>query len=118
MALLLLFLLPLLAGVLIPLLPDRPGLARGVALVAPVLQLITAAWLWRHPPGELVVDWLPRLGLVLEAFGRGHTLLDQGGVLLGHLIQFPHRAIHLGNAFCLLSRCGCNFANDVCYALH
>ena len=66
MALLLLFLLPLLAGVLIPLLPERPGLARGAALVAPVLQLITAAWLWRHPPGELVVDWLPRLGLVLE----------------------------------------------------
>ena len=66
MALLLLFLLPLLAGVLIPLLPDRPGLARGVALVAPVLQLITAAWLWRHPPGDLVVEWLPRLGLVLE----------------------------------------------------
>ena len=66
MALLLLFLLPLLAGVLIPLLPDRPGLARGVALVAPVLQLITAAWLWRHPRGDLVVEWLPRLGLVLE----------------------------------------------------
>ena len=66
MALLLLFLLPLLAGVLIPLLPERPGLARGAALVAPVLQLITAAWLWRHPPGDVVVDWLPRLGLVLD----------------------------------------------------
>ena len=74
MALLLLFLLPLLAGVLIPLLPERPGLARGAALVAPVLQLITAAWLWRHPPGELVVDWLPRLGLVLELGFDGLSL--------------------------------------------
>jgi NAD(P)H-quinone oxidoreductase subunit 4 len=66
MALLLLILLPLLAGLLIPLLPERTSLARRGALLAPLLQLLLGAWCWRHPPADLSLAWLPRLGLSLD----------------------------------------------------
>jgi len=66
MTLLLLPLLPLLAGVLLPLLPTGSGWARRGALLAPLLQLALGFWLWRHPPTDLTLSWLPRLGLRLE----------------------------------------------------
>lgn len=66
MTLLLLPVLPLLAGVLLPLLPSgSPWLRRG-ALVAPLGQLLLGLWLWRHPMADLSFSWLPRLGLRLE----------------------------------------------------
>jgi NAD(P)H-quinone oxidoreductase subunit 4 len=63
MTLLLLPLLPLLAGVLLPLLPLESAWVRRGALVAPLLQFALGFWLWLHPPGELSLIWLPRLGL-------------------------------------------------------
>ena len=63
----LLLLLPLTAGLALPLLPEhRPQLARGVAAAAALAQLAVGLVAWRHPPADLAVSWLPRLGLGLE----------------------------------------------------
>ncbi len=66
MDLLLLLLIPLLAGVLLPLLPSGSPWVRRGALLAPLGQLLLGVWLWRHPAGELSLSWLPKLGLRLE----------------------------------------------------
>jgi len=66
MTLLLLPLLPLLAGVLLPLLPAASAWVRRGTLLAALLQLATGFWLWLHPPAELSLNWLPRLGLQFE----------------------------------------------------
>ena len=66
MTLLLLLLLPLLAGVLLPLLPAQSAWVRRGALISALLQLAVGFWLWAHPPGELSLSWLPRLGLQLD----------------------------------------------------
>jgi len=66
MTLLLLPLLPLLAGVLLPLLPAGSTWVRRGALLAPLLQLALGFWLWRQPPADLSLAWLPRLGLQLD----------------------------------------------------
>ena len=66
MTLLLLPLLPLLAGVLIPLLPSESVWVRRSALLAAVLQLANGFWLWAHPPADLSLSWLPRLGLQFD----------------------------------------------------
>ena len=66
MDLLLLLLIPLLAGVLLPLLPLGSAWVRRGALAAPLLQLLVGLWLWRHPAGDLSLSWLPKLGLRLD----------------------------------------------------
>ncbi|NDG74198.1 MAG: NADH-quinone oxidoreductase subunit M [Synechococcaceae bacterium WB8_1B_136] len=66
MLLLALLLIPLLAGVALPLLPVASAWVRRGALGAALLQLATGFWLWRHPPADLSLSWLPRLGLRLE----------------------------------------------------
>jgi len=59
--------LPLLAAVLLPLLPDgRPTLVRGLAALAPGLQLLLALFCWRQPPADLHLAWLPKLGLSFD----------------------------------------------------
>ena len=74
MDLLLLLLIPLLAGVLLPLLPSGSPWVRRGALVAPLLQLLVGVWLWRHPAGDLSLSWLPKLGLRLDLGLDGLTL--------------------------------------------
>lgn len=67
MTLLLLLLLPLLAGLLLPVLPpERPALVRGLAAGAALAQLAVGLLGWRQPPVDLNLSWLPQLGLGLE----------------------------------------------------
>jgi NAD(P)H-quinone oxidoreductase subunit 4 len=67
MTLLLLLVLPLLAGLLVPLLPEgRAPVARALAAGAALLQLGLGLLAWRQAPADLSLSWLPRLGLGLE----------------------------------------------------
>lgn len=66
MQLSLLLLIPLLGALLLPLLPAGSRGVRSAALLAPLLQLGWGFWLWGHPPGDLSLPWLPRIGLALE----------------------------------------------------
>ena len=83
--LLLLLALPLAGTLLLPLLPA--GLAscrvRTIAAVPPALQLLVALVCWRHPPADLQLPWLPRIGLAL---GLGLDGLSLPLVLLGALL--------------------------------
>ena len=74
MDLLLLLLIPLLAGLLLPLLPSESAWVRRGALAAALLQLLDGLWLWRHPPAALSLSWLPQLGLRLELGLDGLTV--------------------------------------------
>ena len=74
MDLLLLLLIPLLAGLLLPLLPSQSAWVRRGALAAALLQLLDGLWLWRHPPAALSLSWLPQLGLRLELGLDGLTV--------------------------------------------
>jgi NAD(P)H-quinone oxidoreductase subunit 4 len=74
MDLLLLLLIPLLAGLLLPLLPAGSPWVRRGALAAALLQLLDGLWLWQHPPAAISVSWLPQLGLRLELGLDGLTL--------------------------------------------
>jgi len=62
MDLLLLLLIPLLAGLLLPLLPAGSPWVRRGALAAALLQLLDGLWLWQHPPAAISAGWLPQLG--------------------------------------------------------
>ncbi len=44
--------------------------------------------------------------LLTQRFGGGGRLLDQGRVLLGHLIDLVHGLVHIANAGGLLGRRG------------
>jgi NAD(P)H-quinone oxidoreductase subunit 4 len=67
MTLLLLLVLPSLAGLLLPLLPEgRAALVRALAAAAALAQLGLGLLAWRQGPAELSLSWLPRLGLGLE----------------------------------------------------
>ena len=66
MDLLLLLLIPLVSALALPLLPGPSTWVKRGALGAALLQLATAGWLWRHPPLELSLGWLPRLGLQFD----------------------------------------------------
>jgi NAD(P)H-quinone oxidoreductase subunit 4 len=67
MDLLLLLFLPLLAAVILRVLPDRVPLLRSVGVGAAVGQLLLASrFLWGSPPREFTQAWLPRIGLSLE----------------------------------------------------
>ncbi|NDC34558.1 MAG: NADH-quinone oxidoreductase subunit M [Synechococcaceae bacterium WB9_2_112] len=66
MTLLLLLLIPLAAGVLLPLLPLPAATVRSGALVAALAQLGLGLWLWRHPSDDLSLNWLPQIGLRLD----------------------------------------------------
>ena len=74
MDLLLLLLIPLLAGLLLPLLPAGSPWVRRGALTAALLQLLDGLWLWQHPPAEISASWLPQLGLRLELGLDGLTV--------------------------------------------
>jgi len=74
MTLLLPLLLPLAAVLLLPLLPPDARLTRRIAAGAGVLQLAAALLLWRQPPADLSLNWLPRLGLSLDLGIDGITL--------------------------------------------
>jgi NAD(P)H-quinone oxidoreductase subunit 4 len=67
MTMLLLLVLPLLAGLLLPLLPEgRAALVRALAAAAALAQLGLGLLAWRQGPADLSLSWLPRLGLGLE----------------------------------------------------
>jgi NAD(P)H-quinone oxidoreductase subunit 4 len=66
MALLLLLLLPALAAVLVPLLPERQPLLRRVCLTALLPQLLVILLQLGRDPQELHQVWLPRIGLSLD----------------------------------------------------
>jgi len=68
MTLLLLLLLPLAAGLVLPLLsPSRPGLVRGLAAATALAQLAVGLLACgRQPPADLSLSWLPQLGLSLD----------------------------------------------------
>jgi NAD(P)H-quinone oxidoreductase subunit 4 len=59
--------LPLLAALLLPLLPDPSSTrVRSLAALAAGLQLFTALVAWRQTPADLHLAWLPKLGLALD----------------------------------------------------
>ncbi|MCP9927465.1 NADH-quinone oxidoreductase subunit M [Cyanobium sp. CH-040] len=66
--LLLLLALPLAGTLLLPLMPAEvpPARLRSIAAVPGGLQLLVALLCWRHPPADLQLPWLPRLGLSLD----------------------------------------------------
>ncbi len=66
MALLLLLVLPALAAVLVPLLPDRLTLLRRVSIVTLLLQFALILAQLGKGPQELHQLWLPRIGLSLD----------------------------------------------------
>ncbi len=58
---------PLLAGLLLPLLPEGPSRrVRNLAALAAGLQLLVGLLAWRQPPTDLHLAWLPKLGLSLD----------------------------------------------------
>ena len=67
MTLLLLLLIPLAAALVLTRLPEgKPLAARTGAALATLAQCAVGLWAWRHPPADLSVSWLPRLGLGLD----------------------------------------------------
>lgn len=74
MTLLLPLLIPLAAVLLLPLLPGDAVLTRRVAALAGLLQLAAGLLLWRQPPADLNLRWLPQLGLSLDLGVDGITL--------------------------------------------
>ena len=75
MTLLLLLLLPLLTGLLLPLLREgRPGLVRGLAATAALAQLAVGLVAWRQVPAALTLNWLPKLGLSFDLALDGLSL--------------------------------------------
>jgi NAD(P)H-quinone oxidoreductase subunit 4 len=59
--------LPLLAALLLPLLPDGPSArVRTLAALAAGLQLLVGLLAWRQSPADLHLAWLPKLGLGLD----------------------------------------------------
>jgi NAD(P)H-quinone oxidoreductase subunit 4 len=59
--------LPLLAALLLPLLPESPSVrVRSAAALASALQLLAGVLAWRQPPPDLQLAWLPKLGLELD----------------------------------------------------
>ncbi len=74
MTLLLPLLIPLLAALALPLLPGDSVLTRQSAAAAGLLQLLSGLWLWRQPPADLTIPWLPKLGLSLDLGLDGITL--------------------------------------------
>jgi NAD(P)H-quinone oxidoreductase subunit 4 len=75
MTLLLLLLVPLVAGLSLTLLPaNRPQLVRGLAAATAMLQLLIALLVWRQAPAPLSLSWVPRLGLQLDLAADGLSL--------------------------------------------
>ena len=73
--LLLLLLLPLLVGLLLPLLSEgRPLLVRALAAAAALAQFAVGLVAWRQPPAPLILNWLPKLGLSLDLALDGLSL--------------------------------------------
>ena len=67
MTMLLLLAVPLVAGLLLTLLPEgRPVLVRTLAAVAALVQLALGLLVWRQLPVALTLNWLPKLGLSLD----------------------------------------------------
>lgn len=65
--LLLLLLIPGVAGLLLSRLPEgRPALVRSLAALAALAQFLVGVYCWLQPPADLSLTWLPRLGLALE----------------------------------------------------
>ena len=56
--------------------------------------------------------------LFAHSASGGRGLFDQGGVLLGHLVQVGHRLIDLANAIALLRAGGGDLANQIADAAH
>ncbi|MFM8936630.1 MAG: hypothetical protein ACKOE9_06625, partial [Vulcanococcus sp.] len=74
MTLLLLVLIPVLAGCGLQLLPAASPWVRRTALSAAAAQLATAVVAWRLPPADLSLSWLPKLGLRLDLGMDGLSL--------------------------------------------
>ena len=56
--------------------------------------------------------------LVAQAFCSGGAFFDQRCILLGHLVQLPHRLIDFSNACALLAGSGRDFTNHIHHAAH
>ena len=83
MTLLLLLLIPVGVACALQLLPVASPWVRRAALAGALGQLAVGLVAWRNPPAELVVNWLPKLGLNLDL---GLDGLSLPLVLLGALI--------------------------------
>ena len=65
--LLLLLLIPGVAGLLLSRLPEgSPALVRSLAALTALAQFLVGVYCWLQPPADLSLTWLPRLGLALE----------------------------------------------------
>ena len=67
-SLLLLLAAPLAGTLLLPLLPATVSSVgvRGIAALFGGLQLLVGLLCWQHPPADLQLSWLPKLGLRLD----------------------------------------------------
>jgi len=76
LSLLLLAALPLAAALLLPLLPATTASARvrGLAALSTAAQLLVGVACWRAAPPDLLLAWLPKLGLSLDLGLDGLTL--------------------------------------------
>ncbi|WP_342453685.1 NADH-quinone oxidoreductase subunit M [Synechococcus sp. UW140] len=64
--LIVLLIIPLLIGLLQPLIASDSKRLRSIAAVAPSIQLCLGIWFLKNPPDSISIEWLPQLGLKLE----------------------------------------------------
>ena len=72
--LIVLLIIPLLIGLLQPLIASDSRRLRSIAAVAPSIQLCLGIWFLKNPPNSISIEWLPQLGLKLELGVDGLSL--------------------------------------------
>ena len=86
--LIVLLIIPLLIGLLQPLIASDSKRLRSIAAVAPSIQLCLGIWFLKNPPDSISIEWLPQLGLKLEL---GETDGEGCDVGLGELLGLTDR---------------------------
>ncbi|WP_341899558.1 NADH-quinone oxidoreductase subunit M [Synechococcus sp. UW140] len=61
-----LLILPLLIGVLLPIVSTDGAQIRKIALAAPLIQLMFSLWFYKNLPDSIDLSWIPQIGLKFE----------------------------------------------------
>ena len=61
-----LLILPLLIGVLLPMVSTDGAQIRKIALAAPLIQLMFSLWFYKNLPDSIDLSWIPQIGLKFE----------------------------------------------------
>ena len=61
-----LLILPLLIGVLLPIVSTDGAQIRKIALAAPLIQLMFSLWFYKNLPDSIDLSWIPQIGLKIE----------------------------------------------------